>query len=522
MSLGIPYGEQPKYTILNGTLSSSNPNNTANTTALSALAVYHAMQGILTTLPTLPNLNLSSNTNELSINLFAESYGGKYAPAFASLWSEENAKLRYRNNSQTIRGAVEIKLKSVGIINGCVDDLIAGPYYAQMANNNTYALRSVSDPLAASMNGSFYAPSGCRDQILECRSLATSNDPDGNGDDISTNLACLEALSICYDSVIGPYAESGRSMYDIAQFLPESFPSNAYLEYLNSKEVLDGIGSPVNFTVTSSTVVQEFTQAGDHQRDGFVPDYAALLAEGIRVSFIYGDRDYICNWLGGEAISLAVAKHPPSGLAASEYGQHFPAAGYAPIIVNDSYIGGEVRQFANLSFARIYDAGHLVPSYQPETAFQVFARVIHGLDIGTGAVVDEDFSTSGPPHTRQEKRKLPPSLENVCWIRDIANSCTPDQAEKIREGKGTVVGGVFYEDSEQASKLVQSQESARSTKTIGGGTATVVEVTTVTGSTPVLTGMYTATSTPDSGSASMALPFGLMVVGGVMAVWMGV
>ena len=81
---------------------------------------------------------------------------------------------------------------------------------------------------------------------------------------------------------------------------------------------------------------------------------------GVRIGFIYGDRDYICNWLGGEAISLAVAAE-----TSAAYASLFPAAGYAPIIVNTTYIGGVVRQYGNLSFSRIYDAGHSVPAYQP-------------------------------------------------------------------------------------------------------------------------------------------------------------
>jgi len=68
---------------------------------------------------------------------------------------------------------------------------------------------------------------------------------------------------------------------------------------------------------------------------------------------------------GGELLSLAI----PYDNATS-----FADAGYAPVIVNDTYIGGQVRQYGNLSFTRVYEAGHEVPAYQPETAYRIFTR----------------------------------------------------------------------------------------------------------------------------------------------------
>ena len=48
---------------------------------------------------------------------------------------------------------------------------------------------------------------------------------------------------------------------------------------------------------------------------------AALLDGGVKVHMVYGDRDFACNWMGGEAASLRVP-----------YSHHseFAAAGYAP------------------------------------------------------------------------------------------------------------------------------------------------------------------------------------------------
>jgi len=36
----------------------------------------------------------------------------------------------------------------------------------------------------------------------------------------------------------------------------------------------------------------------------------------------------------------------------------FASAGYADINTNGSYVGGQVRQYGNFSFSRVYQAGH--------------------------------------------------------------------------------------------------------------------------------------------------------------------
>lgn len=461
-----------------------------------------------------PSLNLtSSEISSIKINLFAESYGGKYAPAFASLWNEQNEKLK--NGTLLNKGALEIKLATVGIVNGCVDDLIQGPYYPQMANNNSYGLQAIS-PLRAKMaNDSFFALEGCQDFVSRCRAAKLSLDDDGNADNEGVNTICSKAYAICASAVMGPYGESGRSFYDIAQNLPDTVVSSAYLEYLNTASVLEAIGSPVNYTDASAAVSSEFLQTGDFERQALIPELAALLADGIRVAFIYGDRDYICNWMGGEAVSLALAAEAPAGLAASDYAVHFPEAGYAPIVTNDSYIGGVVRQFANLSFSRIYDAGHLMPAYQPETAFQVFARIIKGNSLSTGDVVnDTSFATFGPPFA-DKKLKLPSSQRNTCWVRNVAGSCTETEAEMLAQGEGVTANGIFYKDPEEYSSEVSSKQAVMSTKTVKNqGTQTVIARVT-----EVLTGMFTATAIPTGGAPRMKAPVAVAIAAGGMVAW---
>lgn len=67
---------------------------------------------------------------------------------------------------------------------------------------------------------------------------------------------------------------------------------------------------------------------------------------------------------GGEAVSLAVNY---------THAAQFRAAGYVPLTV-DGVEYGEVRQYGNFSFTRIYEAGHQVPYYQPIRKFVIYHR----------------------------------------------------------------------------------------------------------------------------------------------------
>jgi carboxypeptidase C (cathepsin A) len=88
---------------------------------------------------------------------------------------------------------------------------------------------------------------------------------------------------------------------------------------------------------------------GDIVRGGFAESLGKLLGRGVQVTMMYGDRDYICNWLSGERTSLTIN---------STLSESFRDAGYANITTDSTYVGGVVRQSGNLSFYRVFDAAH--------------------------------------------------------------------------------------------------------------------------------------------------------------------
>ena len=444
----------PAWRFKNGTFASGLTTNTEDLTAIAARSTWHFLQGFLSAFPQYnPGVHPDSDAVEFAaINLFAESYGGMYGPIFADYFEAQNKEIK---DGKVPSDALEIRVGSVGIVDGVLDVIATTTSGLEFAYNNTYGIEGINittyQNAIAVVNGEM----GCRDLITQCRVLAAKNDPNNLGTDEDTNKLCASALLTCQLAVL-PVMAIGRSVYDV-RVEPQVVPAASYIEYLNDARVLQSIGASVNFTSHSMTVENAFNFSksyylksfsrkralltiaidGDAARGTQLASLARLLARGIKVALIYGDADLLGNWYGGQNGSLELASLVPG------YDTAFPAAGYANIFVNPSYIGGAVRQYGNLSFSRIYDAGHQVPYYQPETAFAVFSRTIQGRDISTGHETDlSTFATEGP-NTSDHKNTVPPQPDSACWIRDAVYTCTEEERAAIRQGKGTVKDGIW-------------------------------------------------------------------------------
>ncbi|KAK3073317.1 hypothetical protein LTR53_005219 [Teratosphaeriaceae sp. CCFEE 6253] len=158
-----------------------------------------------------------------------------------------------------------------------------------------------------------------------------------------------------------------------------------------------------------------------------------LLASGVQVALAYGDRDFRCPWLGAEALALQINWTGAAG---------FAAAGYESVHTNRTYDGGVVRQHSNLSFSRVFEAGHDVAAYRPETNFRIFNRAVSRRDIATGRVAVDgrfnDYSTDGPQSSRNITDILPASMPVLCYLWDVTGTCTQDQYEALANGTAVV------------------------------------------------------------------------------------
>lgn len=408
-----------------GTYPSQDRNSTARGTRNAAIAMWHFAQVWFQEFP-------GYHPKDSRISIATESYGGRYGPGFASFFQEQNEKIINGTWNGTEGTQHILNLDTLLIINGCIDRKVQWPSYPQQAYNNTYGLKTINQSVFEDMTDAFTRPGGCRDQIDDCRALAIEYDPDNTGINETVNHVCATAESWCSANIRDGYLNySGRNYYDIGQKDPDPFTFPFYVGWLNQPHVQAALGVPLNFTQSNGAVSSTFRGIGDYPRPGWLEDLAYLLERGIKVALVYGDRDYACNWFGGEAVSLAIDW---------EGGDDFAGAGYAPIRANESYVGGQVRQYGNLSFSRVYDAGHEVPAYQPETAYAIFTRALFNRDIATGEVgtaVNASYATEGPSDTLAFRNELPEPEIMFCYVYDLG-TCTDDQIAAIENGTAVI------------------------------------------------------------------------------------
>jgi carboxypeptidase C (cathepsin A) len=254
------------------------------TTDEAAAAAWHVLQGFYSALP-----QLDSGVPSKEFNLWTESYGGHYGPAFFNHFYEQNEMVA--NGSQP---GIELKMNSLGIINGLIDEYIQAPYYPEMAVNNSYGIKSYNDTVYDFARFAAYMPRvGCLAQIQYCRQ--------NNHTTVADFAVCSEAAAICRDMVESAYyVYGGRGMYDIRHPYSDPTPVDYFAEYLNKPEVQNALGVNLNYTTANDWVYWAFQQTGDFIYDSFIADLEMLLDQGVRVGLFYGDADYVCNWYGGE------------------------------------------------------------------------------------------------------------------------------------------------------------------------------------------------------------------------------
>lgn len=350
----------------------------SDTTDLAAVAAWEVLQGFFDALP-----QLDSKLSSRVFNLATESYGGHYGPAFFNYFQQQNNLVR----NGTKKG-VPLEMNSLTIINGIIDEYIQAPYYPKFAVNNTYGIVAYNQTVYDYATFATNFPGGCLAQIELCYYTNQST--------LVGQAVCSEAASMCRDNVESPYYYYGqRGVYDIRHPFDDPTPPTYFIDYLNQPSVQAALGVETNYTMDANTeIYYAFQQTGDFIYMNFIDDLEMILNSSVRVSLIYGDADYICNWFGGEAVSLAV-NYTNS--------DKFRAAGYVPMTV-DGVEYGETREYGNFSFTRVYEAGHEVPYYQPIAALALFNRTINGFDSASGTVkvtgdLNSDNGTATATHT---------------------------------------------------------------------------------------------------------------------------
>lgn len=267
---------------------------------------------------------------DAEFSIIGESYGGHYAPSVAA---------RLLKGIQA--GETNMNLKGLAVGNGLTNPAIQYQYYPQMAYNNSYGIKTVSEAQYNSMKNNVR---GCVRMINNCQ---------------NNTGACRLAQTLCNVELVSPFSGSGLNTYDIR--IPCDVPGLCYdfskeTVLLNTPSVMKQLG-------VNTAKVSEWQSCNYQVNAAFGADWMKdqsekvhdLLEGGIRTLIYAGDADWICNWYGNRAWTLDL-----------EWSGH-DAFNAAPVTswTTKGTQAGEVRTANGLTFLRVFGAGHMVPMDQP-------------------------------------------------------------------------------------------------------------------------------------------------------------
>jgi carboxypeptidase C (cathepsin A) len=316
------------------------------------------------------------------LNIVGQAHGGgRFGTAIASYLVKQNEAV----SKGQLSGRV-IDLNSLGIINGWIDAKIQLQHETAYLRQNTHDIKPINDTLLDWIDFSLTKKSGCLEMLDFCRALDTPSPSQG------VISICESASALCAGNIKSTIMQySNVSNLDIRAPGGQDIPPENFVGFLNSTTTKRRFGIPLRaiYSQRSSDVSFPFTISADWVRGDYLADLGKLADANITIALAYGDADAFSNWLGGEAVSLAL----DHGLRGA-----FRGAGYEPFVLDSQdreY--GATRQAGKISFTRIYDAGNNGPYNQPEAYLAWFHRTIEGKTIPNGkATASKEFATKGP------------------------------------------------------------------------------------------------------------------------------
>lgn len=283
--------------------------------------------------------------------LATESYGGHYGPALVTYFDQQNKLIR----EGELKGE-EVVVSALMINNGWFDPLIQNQAYVDFATNAPGYGQLQSDEVIQRLNTAFFGPGGCQEQERACFAA---------GDSVASNSICRKADDFCVENVFVP-AVGNRDDADLRQNSSALFPPEFYVNYLRSPLIQKKIGAEVRYSECADPPFEKFVTTGDDART-LLPLLGDLADSKMKILIWAGDADINCNWLGGHA----------SVLAMDWYGkERINQTPLTNMTINGKAVAA-IQNIDNFTFARIYEAGHEVPAFQPEVSLEIFRQIIH-------------------------------------------------------------------------------------------------------------------------------------------------
>lgn len=287
-----------------------------------------------------------------------ESHAGHYIPSIIQYILQENQKLQSKSKGASSDGLV-ISVKGAGIGNGWID-----PFHQYDASELAHGLGYISKGQLNTM----------KKKEAACQSLLSSkkyNDP-----------LCFSLLDNVIDAT-GTRASERMLMYDSRVFSKNTgtggaFPPGHKLveQYLNRQDVRVAIHAsalPASSHYVECADPPYFALA--HQDGlGVTAELAYILEHNLKVLLYSGQYDVVCHHLGTEKLLNALDW---TGL---KYWQQAKNG----IWLDGNVPVGYMKEYKNLQFLVVLNAGHMVPMDQPEVSLSMFNKFINGATFSTG------------------------------------------------------------------------------------------------------------------------------------------
>jgi cathepsin A (carboxypeptidase C) len=205
-----------------------------------------------------------------------ESYAGHYIPAIA-----------YHFVKEIPAGSLGLNFKGIAIGNGWVDPVVQYPQYAEFAYENNM----VSFEMYLTLKASF----------AECVNLIN------NGKTQDDQVYALEVCQLTMASILGNPLAPSFNVYDIRKKCdvpPLCYNLSNSDRFLNNATIQAKLGVTGRYWVECDKLVH-LALTGDWLNN-LAAKMQAVLETGLSVLVYSGDKDFVCNWRGGEAWTNAV------------------------------------------------------------------------------------------------------------------------------------------------------------------------------------------------------------------------
>ncbi|KAJ2472401.1 hypothetical protein GGI02_001603 [Coemansia sp. RSA 2322] len=343
-----------------------------NSTEGAADTAWRTMQGVYALLSA--DAQKRGEQKITDVHIFGESYAGRYIPVFTEYILHMNKHVSASADLQG-RGFVELPLKGIGIGNGMFDYFMQNPSYYSMGCDSSYP------PLFNRWQCAYLKSKmipRCNDLMSKCYSAwAPQTSALGmRADDCvrlqperwRTSRECAAADSFCNGALNWTTMISTYDVRPSARLVPDD-----YVDYLRTDEFKAAVGAQIeiDYAECSDEVFDRFSSTSDEVSRSAMSSLQYILGQNVPVLLYSGDADFICNWYGTVAVAKAL-QWPGKDRFASAQASNWTWPAKSGKVMN----AGQYTSADNLSFLRVFQAGHEVPYYQPQASLYMLAQFL--------------------------------------------------------------------------------------------------------------------------------------------------